>query len=72
MDHPHFHIENMEGLHFKIENVEQCGCFVEHCGCNVEQCVCNVNPPHLHISQFNQVLSPLRSVILKYASLKSK
>ena len=40
--------------------MEQCRCYVEHCGCNVD-------PPHLHISQFDQVLSPLWSVILKYA-----
>ena len=56
--------------------VEECGCFVdvmwkivEECGCFVEQCRCNVDPPHLHISQFDQVLSPPRSVILKYASV---
>ena len=54
--------------------VEECGCFVdviwnlvEDCGCFVEKCGCNVDPPHLHISQFDQVLSPLWSVILKYA-----
>ena len=61
--------------------VEECGCFVdviwnieEDCGCFVEKCGCNVDPPHLHISQFDQVLSsPLLSspwsVILKYAIL---
>ena len=54
--------------------VEECGCFVdvmwnivEECGCFVEKCGCNVDPPHLHISQFDQVLSPPWSVILKYA-----
>ena len=47
--------------------VEECGCYMEHCGCFVEKCGCNVDPPHLHISQFDQVLSPLWSVILKYA-----
>ena len=40
--------------------VEECGCFVEECGCNVD-------PPHFHISQCDQVLSPPWSVILKYA-----
>ena len=44
-----------------------CGCYVEHCGCFVEKCGCNVDPPHLHISQFDQVLSRSWSVILKYA-----
>ena len=38
---------------------------VEECGCFVEQCGCNLDPPHLHISQFDQVLSPPWSVILK-------
>ena len=47
--------------------VDECGCFVEECGCFVEKCGCNVDPPHLHISQFDQVLSPPWSVILKYA-----
>ena len=54
--------------------VEECGCFVdvmwdivEECGCCVEKCGCNVDPPHLHISRFDQVLSPPWSVILKYA-----
>ena len=54
--------------------VEECGCFVdvmwtilEECGCFVEKCGCNVDPPHLHILQFDQVLSPLWSVILKHA-----
>ena len=54
--------------------VEECGCFVdviwnivEDCGCFVEKCGCNVDPPHLHLSQFHQVLSPPWSVILKYA-----
>ena len=54
--------------------VEECGCFVdviwnivEKCGCFVEKYGCNVDPPHLHISQFDQVLSPPWSVILKYA-----
>ena len=54
--------------------VEEFGCFVEECGCFVdvmwnivEECGCNVDPPHLHISQFDQVLSPPWSVILKYA-----
>ena len=54
--------------------VEECGCFVdviwnivEDCGCFVEKCGCNVDLPHLHISQFDQVLSPPWSVILKYA-----
>ena len=54
--------------------VEECGCFVdviwnivEKCGCFVEKCGCNVDPPHLYISQFDQVLSPPWSVILKYA-----
>ena len=44
--------------------VEECGCFVdvmwnivEECGCFVAKCGCNVDPPHLHISQFDQVLS---------------
>ena len=53
---------------------EQCGCFVhaiwnivEQCGCFVEKCGCNVDPQHLHITQFDQVLSPPWSVILKYA-----
>ena len=57
-------------------NVEECGCsvdvmwkIVEECGCFMEQCGCNVNPPHLHISRFDQVLSPPWSVILKYAIL---
>ena len=52
----------------------ECGCFVdvmwnivEECVCFVEKCGCNVDPPHLHISQFDQVLSPPWSVILKYA-----
>ena len=49
--------------------VEECGCYMEHCGCFVEKCGCNVDPPHLHISQFDQVLSPPWSVILKYAIL---
>ena len=40
---------------------------VEECGCFVEQCGCNADLPHLHISHFDQVLSPPRSVILKYA-----
>ena len=54
--------------------VEECGCFVDvmwnivvECGCFVEKCGCNVDPPHLHISQMDQVLSPPWSVILKYA-----
>ena len=54
--------------------VEECVCFVdvmgnivEECGCFVEKCGCNVDPPHLHISQFDQVISPPLSVILKYA-----
>ena len=54
--------------------VEECGYFVdviwnivEECGCFVEKCGCNMDPPHLHISQFDQVLSPPWSVILKYA-----
>ena len=54
--------------------VEECGCFVdvmwnivEECGCFVDKCGCNVDPPHLHISQFDQVLFPPWSVILKYA-----
>ena len=42
--------------------VEECGCFVEKCGCT-----CNVDPSHLYISQFDQVLSPPCSAILKYA-----
>ena len=51
--------------------VEKCGCYVkeygcfadviwnivEDCGCFVEKCGCNVDPPHPHISQFDQVLS---------------
>ena len=40
---------------------------VEECGCFVEQYGCNLDPPHLHISQFDKVLSPPWSVILKYA-----
>ena len=54
--------------------VEECGCFVdviwnivEEYGCFVEKCGCNVDPPHLHISQFDQVLSSPWSVILNYA-----
>ena len=61
--------------------VEKCGCYVEECGCFVdvmwnmvkeggyfvEKCGCYVDPRHLHISQFDQVLSPPWSVILKYA-----
>ena len=54
--------------------VEECGCFmdvmwniVEEYGCFVEKCGCNVDPPYLHISQFDQVLSPPWSVTLKYA-----
>ena len=54
--------------------VEECGCFVdvmwnifEECGCFVENCGCNVDPPHLLISQFDQVLSRPWSVILKYS-----
>ena len=54
--------------------MEECGCFVdvmwnivEECGCFVEQCGCNVDPPHLHISQFDQVIFPPWSVLLKYA-----
>ena len=57
-------------------NVGECGCnvdviwnIVEQCGCFVEQCGCNVDLPHLHISQFHQVFSPPRSVILKYAKV---
>ena len=53
--------------------VEECGCFVdvmwnfvEECGCLVEKCGCNVDPPHLHISQLDQVLSPPWSFILVY------
>ena len=53
--------------------VEECGCFmdamwniVEECGCFVEKCGCNVDHPNLHISKFDQVLSPPWSVILKY------
>ena len=53
---------------------EECGCFVdvmwnilEEFGCFVEKYGCNVVPPHLHILQFDQVLSPPWSVILKYA-----
>ena len=45
--------------------VEEYGCFVdvmwnivEECGCFVEQCGCNLDPPQLHISQFDQDLSP--------------
>ena len=34
---------------------------------NVDVSWRNVDPPHLHISQFDQVLSPPWSVILKYA-----
>ena len=45
--------------------MNKCGCFVNECGCFVEKCACNVDPPHLHISQFDQVLSPPWSVILK-------
>ena len=47
-----------------------CGCYMEQCGgiwCFVEKCGCNVDPSQLHISQFDQVLSPPWSVILKYA-----
>ena len=47
-----------------------CGCHEEHGGgmwIFVEKCGYNVHPPHLHISQFDQVLSPPWSVILKYA-----
>ena len=47
-----------------------CGCYVKHCGgmwIFVEYFLCNVDPPHLHISQFDQVLTPPWSVILKYA-----
>ena len=40
--------------------MEECGCFVEKCGCNVD-------PPHLHISQLDQVLPPPWSVILNNA-----
>ena len=47
--------------------VDECGCFVEECGCFMEKFGCHVDPPHLHISQFDQVLSPPWSVILKYA-----
>ena len=54
--------------------VEECGCFVdvmwnivEECGCFVKKCGFNVDPPHLHILQFDQDLSPPWSVILKYA-----
>ena len=54
--------------------VDEYGCFmdvmwniVEECGFFVEKCGCNVHPPHLHISQFDQVLFPPWSVILKYA-----
>ena len=36
---------------------------MEECGCNMEQGGCNVDPPHLHISQFNQVLSPPMSIM---------
>ena len=44
-----------------------CGCFVDVMWNIVEECGCNVDPPHLHISQFDQVLSPPWSVIFKYA-----
>ena len=44
--------------------VEECGSFVdvmwnivEESGCFVEKCGCNIDPPHLHFSQFDQVLS---------------
>ena len=61
--------------------VEECGCLmekygcfmdimwniVEEYGCFMEKCGYNMDPPHLHISQFDQVLSPPWSVILKYA-----
>ena len=46
------------------------GCYVEHYGGMWMFCGesgCNVDPPHLHISQFDHVLSPPWSVILKYA-----
>ena len=49
--------------------VEQCGCYVEHCGGMWMFCGaigCNEDPPHLQISQFDQVLSSPWSVILKY------
>ena len=56
--------------------VEECGCFVdvmwnivEECGYFVEKCGCNLDPPHLHISQFDQVLSPPKSVIFKHANV---
>ena len=45
-----------------------CGCYEEHCGgmwMFMEKCGCSVDPPHLHISQFYQVLSPPWSVIWK-------
>ena len=47
-----------------------CGCYVKYCGriwMFVEKCGCNVDPLHLHISQFDQVLSLPWPVILKYA-----
>ena len=54
-------------------SVEQCGCYVEHCGgmwMFLEQCGCNLDSSHLHISQFDQGLSPPWSVILKYGDVE--
>ena len=43
-----------------------CGCYEEHCGgmwMFYGEMWMNVDPPYIHISQFDQVLSPPWSVI---------
>ena len=64
MDPPHFKIENVAAI---WGNVDVMWKLVEECGCFMEQYGCNVDPPHIHISQFDEFLTPSWSVILIYA-----